>query len=180
MSRVAISISYRNHVLKGLHLQIIPLTPKLSILPSAKPATKQKLATVAATSTSSALPLSLGLCSNDDADIKQRLDTYPFDNPNKPRMTMNNKSELMIGSYTTVTGPRWMLHIKNNGMNSVRASDKARSRLADHTSNLGNEQRYRPKKSPMLKTRKWTDAKSNGWVFGFVGLMEIVIGGNTA
>ena len=101
-----ISTSYRNHVLKGLHLQIIPLTAKLNILPSANPATKQKLATVAATSTSSALPLSLGLCSNDDADIKQRLDTYPFDNPNRPRMTMNNKSELMIGWYTMVADPR--------------------------------------------------------------------------
>ena len=169
-----------SHVLKGLHSQIIPLTTKLDILPSTNPPTKQKVATVAATSTSSALPSSLELCSNDDADIKQRLDTYPFDNPNKPRMTMNNKSELMIGSYTTVAGPRWMLHIKNNGMNSVRASDKTRSRLADHTSSLGNEQIYRPKKSPTLKTRKWIAVKSNGWVSGFVGLMEIVIGGNTA
>ena len=93
---------------------------------------------------------------------------------------MNNKSELMIGSYTTVEDPRWMLHIKNNGMNSVRATDKTRSRLADHTSSLGNEQIYRPRRSPMLKTRKWIAVKSNGWVFGFVGLMEIVIGGNTA
>jgi hypothetical protein len=93
---------------------------------------------------------------------------------------MNNKSELMIGSYTTVADPRWMLHIKKIGMNSVRASDKVRSRLADHTSSFGNEQRYRPKKSPTLKTRKWTAAKSNGWVFGFVGLIKIVIGGNTA
>ena len=93
---------------------------------------------------------------------------------------MNNKSELMMGSYITVEGPRWMLHIKKNGRNSVRASDKARSRLADHTSSFGNEQIYRPKKSPTLKTRKWIAAKSNGWVFGFVGLMEIVIGGNTA
>ena len=173
-------MTYRNHVLKGLHSQITPLTTKLNILPSANPPTKQKDATVAATSTSSALPLSLGLCSNDDADIKQRLDTYPFDNPNKPRMTMNNKSELMIGSCTAAAGPRWTLHIKNNGMNSVRASDKARSRLADHTSNFGNEQIYRPKKSPMLKTRKWTAAKTNGWVSGFVGLIDIVIGGNTA
>lgn len=173
-------MTYRNHVLKGLHSQITPLTTKLNILPSANPPTKQKDATVAATSTSSALPLSLGLCSNDDADIKQRLDTYPFDNPNKPRMTMNNKSELMIGSCTAAAGPRWMLHNKNNGMNSVRASDKARSRLADHTSNFGNEQIYRPKKSPMLKTRKWTAAKTNGWVSGFVGLIDIVIGGNTA
>jgi hypothetical protein len=93
---------------------------------------------------------------------------------------MNNKSELMIGSYTTAEGPRWTLHIKNNGTNSVRASDKARSRLADHTNSFGNEQTYRPSKSPILKTRKWTAVKSNGWVFGFVGLMEIVIGGNTA
>ena len=181
LSRVGdYNTSYRNHVLKGLHLQIILLTPKLNRLPSANPATKQKLATVAAMSTSSALPSSLGLCSNDDADIKQRLDTYPFDNPNKPRMTMNNKSELMIGSYTMVAGPRWMLHIKKIGMNSVRASDKARSRLPDHTSSFGNEQTYRPKKSPTLKTRKWIAAKSSGWVFGFVGLMDIVIGGNTA
>ena len=173
-------MTYRNHVLKGLHSQITPLTTKLNILPSANPPTKQKDATVAATSTSSALPLSPGLCSNDGADIKQRVDTYPFDNPNKPRMTMNSKSELIIGSYTVVADPRWMLHIKNNGMNSVRASDKARSRLADHISSFGNEQIYRPRKSPTLKTRKWIAEKSNGWVSGFVGLMDIVIGGNTA
>jgi hypothetical protein len=98
--------SYRYHVLKGLHSQIIPLTAKLNILPSANPPTKQKDAIVAATSTSSALPLNPGLCSNDDADIKQRLDTYPFDNPNKPRIIMNKKSELMIGSYTAVADPR--------------------------------------------------------------------------
>ena len=141
-------------MLKGLHPQIIPFMPKLNILPNANPPTKQKLATVAAMSTSSALPFSLGLCSNDDADIKQRLDIYPFDAPKKKRITMNNKSELMIGSYRTVEAPGWTLHIKNNGTNSVRPSDKARSRLADHTSSFGNEQTYRPRKSPMLKTRK--------------------------
>ena len=91
---------------------------------------------------------------------------------------MNNKSELMIGS--AAVGPRWMLHIKNKGMNSIRATDKARSRSADHTSSFENEQIYLPKKSPMLKIKKWTAEKSSGWVFGFVGLMEIVIGGNTA
>ena len=175
-----ISTSLVCYWLKGLHPQIIPLTPKLNILPSANPPTKEKVTTVAATSTSSALPLSLGLCSNDDADIKQRLDTYPLENPNKQTIIMNNRSELMIGSYTTVVGPPWMLHIKNNGMNNVRESDKARSRLADHTSNFGNEQTYRPRKSPTLKTRKWTVVKSNGWMFGFVGLTEVVIGGKTA
>lgn len=95
-------------------------------------------------------------------------------------MTMNNKSELMIGWYTAVVDPRRMLHIRNNGTNSVRASDKARSRFADHTSSFGNEQMYRPRKSPTLKTRKWIAVKSKGWIFGFVGLMKVVIGGNAA
>ena len=128
------------YLVKGLHPQIIAATAKLNILPTANPPTEQKLATVAATSTSSALPLSLGLCSNDGAAIRQSVDTYPFDHPNKQRIIMNNQSESMIGWYTAVVDPRWTLHIKNNGTHNVRASDKRRSRLADHTTNFGNEQ----------------------------------------
>lgn len=61
--------------MKGLQPQKAAFTAKLAILPSDKPPMRQKLATVAATSTSSGLPFSLGLCSKEGADIMHKLET---------------------------------------------------------------------------------------------------------
>lgn len=47
-------------------------------------------------------------------------------------------------------------------MNNVRDRDSANRCFADHTNNLGNEQMYRPKKSPRPNTRKWIEVKSRG------------------
>lgn len=63
-----------NYAVKGLHWQIALLTAKLAALPNTKPPTRQKLATVAATSTSSTRPLSFGLCSIEGALIMHKLD----------------------------------------------------------------------------------------------------------
>ena len=52
--------------------------------------------------------------------------------------------------------------------------------FADQISRAGNEQTQRPKKSPTLKTRKCIALKSKGCVSGFVGWMDVVIGGKTA
>jgi hypothetical protein len=73
-----------------------------------------------------------------------------------------------------------MLHIKKRGTKSVRRNDKVRRRLSDQMSKRGNEQRYRPAKSPMLNTRKWAALNRSGCVSGFVGLIDAVMGGNTA
>lgn len=54
-------------------------------------------------------------------------------------------------------------------MNKVRATDRVKRRLESHMRNIGNEQTYRPKKSPTLKTRKCKAVKSKGCVAGFVG-----------
>ena len=110
----------------------------------------------------------------------QRLEMYPFDNPKVKRISMNNRSELMIGSRCTTVVPLCMLHMRKTGMKSVRARDNVRSRLADQIRNIGNEQTYLPRKSPMLKTRKCTALKSRGCTAGFVGCIEVVMGGNTA
>lgn len=64
-------------------------------------------------------------------------------------------------------------------MKRVRARESVRRRLADQTTSRGKEQMYRPRKSPMLKMKKCIALKSKGWVAGFVGRIEIVIGGNT-
>lgn len=53
---------------------MILLTAKLAMPPVANPAARQKLATVAATSTSSARPFSLGLCSSEGAAIMHELE----------------------------------------------------------------------------------------------------------
>lgn len=145
------------------------LTAKLAILPSDNPPTRQKLATVAATSTSSGLPFSLGLCSRDGADIMHMLVRYPFERPNKKRISMNRKSELMIASVSTVVGSRWILHMRKRGMNSVRVSERVRRRFADHMSKDWNEHIYRPKKSPMLNTRKCIALNNNECIVGLTG-----------
>lgn len=140
--------------MKGLQSQTAAFTAKLPILPITSPPTKQKLATVAATSTSSILPFSLGLCSIDGADIMHKLEMYPFDHPKIKRINMYKKSEFITGDNATVDAGRCTLHKRKRGINSVRAMDSVRRRFADQMSNEGNEQAYRPKRSPMLKTRK--------------------------
>ena len=65
-------------------------------------------------------------------------------------------------------------------MKTVRARDSVRRRLADQTTSLGNEHMYRPRKSPTLKMKKCIALNSKGCVAGFVGAIEMVMGGNTA
>lgn len=72
------------------------------------------------------------------------------------------------------------MHIRKSGINRVRASDNARRRLPDQIRKIGKEQTYRPRKSPMLNTRKWIEVNNRGCVSGFTGRMEVVIGGKTA
>lgn len=74
--------------LNGLQLHTAALTAKLARLPVVRPPTKQNDATVAATSTSSARPCSLGLCTTEGADIMHMLETYPLLRPNMSRMSM--------------------------------------------------------------------------------------------
>lgn len=64
-------------------------------------------------------------------------------------------------------------------MKRVRARERVKRRLADQTTSRGKEQMYRPRKSPMLKMKKCIALKSKGCVAGFVGRIEMVIGGNT-
>jgi len=129
--------SKRNHYCrKGLQSQTAARTAKLAILPIASPPTRQKVSTVAATSTSSLRPFSLGLCSKDGADIIHRLETWPFENPNTSKMNMYRISELMMGDGGSVE-ERWMLHMRNRGMKSVRAKESVSSRLADQMTKRG-------------------------------------------
>lgn len=71
-----------------------------------------------------------------------RLETYPLDHPKKKRMSINSRSELIIGMWCTAAGPRWMLHMRKMGIKSVLAKDNAKRRLADQMRNIGNEQTY--------------------------------------
>jgi hypothetical protein len=76
---------------------------------------------------------------------------------------MNTKSELINGEEgIPASEGRCRLHRRNNGTNRVRATEKVRSRLADHVINLGNEQTYLPIKSPTLNTRKCTALNKRG------------------
>jgi len=77
-------------------------------------------------------------------------------------MSINTASELMTGEDEETAGDRWILHIRNNGMNSMRESDMARRLFADHIRRWGNAQTYRPKKSPMLNMRKCIALKKSG------------------
>lgn len=158
-------------------MQIALLTAKLAILPKTSPATRQKLATVAATSTSATRPLSFGLCSTEGAAIIQRLETHPFDHPKVKRMQKNAISELMKGGVGSAEEGRCTLHRRNRGIKRTRAKEMARIRDPDQTIMNGNEQAYLPRKSPRLKTRKWIALKSSGWVAGLVGCTDSVIGG---
>lgn len=85
------------HSTKGLHPQIAARTAKLAMLPIANPPIRQNWDTVAATETSSLLPLSFGLCSKEAAAIMTELETYPPEAPRAARMNMKRKSELMMG-----------------------------------------------------------------------------------
>lgn len=62
----------------------------------------------------------------------QRLDTYPLLNPKVRRISMKSTSELMMGIEEELED-RWMLHIRNIGMKSVRARERDTSRLEDQT-----------------------------------------------
>lgn len=168
------------HETKGLQLQTAALTAKLAILPIARPPTRQKVATVAAISTSSRRPCNLGLCSREGADIMQRLDKYPLVAPNARRMVMNKTSELMIGVVGELVGDDWTLHIKNKGIKAVLARESIKRRFESQMRSRGNEQIYRPEKSPILNMRKWIALKSRGCVAGLVVCTEAVIGGKTA
>ena len=68
------------------------------------------------------------------------LETYPFDHPKMNNRSMNMKSEDMTGADDVPEPPRWTLHIKKMGMNSVLAIEIAKSCLPDHIVNSGNEQ----------------------------------------
>lgn len=88
--------------MNGLHRHKTPVTAKLIRLPTDSPPTRQKLATVAATSTSSLRPFSLGLCSTDAEAIMPSVETYPFDQPKARRINMNIQSEEITGWRTSV------------------------------------------------------------------------------
>lgn len=89
-------------------------------------------------------------------------DTYPFVRPNTESSKKNTKSELIAGGWVDgvalsmtsaarirspagVSGEgvagRWRLHIKNKGINNVRARENTRSRLDPQTMREGNAQR---------------------------------------
>jgi hypothetical protein len=117
---------------------------------------------VAAVSTSS-LSLNPGLCSKDGAAIKHKLDTYPFDVPKANSIRKKRASELMMGSVEE--GPddaKRTLHARKRGTKSVCARERPRRRWDDQTMREGKKQRYRPKRSPRLKRRKWTTLKIRG------------------
>jgi hypothetical protein len=127
-----------DHIVNGLHPQNIARTPKLARLPTASPLIKQKDATVAATSTSSLLPFSLGLCSSDGAAIMHRLDTHPFVHPKASRIKKNRVSELIVGGVGEgAPGLRWILHMRKSGMKRVRENDMVRILLADQIKSGG-------------------------------------------
>ena len=161
----------------GLQLHMAALTPKLAALPMSSPPIRLKLVTVATISTSPFLPLSRGLCSRDDADMMHMLPKCPFDIPNMSRMNMYRKSERIIGRVMGDEFGPCTLHIKKRGTKRVRSDENSKRRLADQSCNRGNEQRYRPRRSPPLNTRKWMETNKRGWMSGFIGDMDVVIGG---
>ena len=142
------------------------------------PPTRQKLATVAATSTSSLRPFSLGLCSTDAEAIIPRVETYPFDQPNAKTRNINIQSDEITGWRTSVDRGDWTLQRRNAGMNRVRRSDKTTRRRPDQMIRGGQEQTSRPKKSPMLKKKKWRELKMSRLVAESIGSTDTVIGGN--
>lgn len=154
-----------------------PLTAKDMMLPPASPPTRQKLATVAAVSTSSRRPFRFGLRSALGAAIIPRVLSHPLLTANASMRNMNPASGIApaVGSAPEVC----TLHNKNSGMNTTRRAEKMRRRGPDQMIKAGKEQRSRPNKSPMLNTKKCADVKSSGCVFGFKGLTATVMGGKT-
>lgn len=150
--------TYAIHSLKGLHWQICALTAKLMALPSAKPPIKQKLAMVAATSTSSVRPPRRLLCCREGAAIIHKLDVYPLVRPNSNRMRKKSRSEFMKGASAGGRGDgadgRWTLQRRKSGMKIVRANESPRSFLGDQMRRRGTVQSMRPPRSPTLKRRK--------------------------
>ena len=98
-----------------------------------------------------------------------KLETNPFDHPKTNCIKKKVISELMKGVGGVSLEGRWMLHKRNRGMKRIRAIDIERRRLPDQMSMKGKEQTQRPKKSPILKTRKWMALNSKGWNVGLVG-----------
>ena len=90
---------------------------------------------------------------------------------------MKSISEFMIGVTGVVIVGRWTLQRRIKGMNNVRKRDIARIFLADQIIKRGNEQLYRPARSPMLKIKKWTAVNSEGWMPGFIGCTRTVVAG---
>lgn len=82
------------------------------------------------------------------------VETYPFDQPKARRINMNIQSEDMTGLRTSVDWGDCTLQRRNIGMNRVRRRDKSTKRRPDQMVSGGHEQTSRPRKSPMLKTKK--------------------------
>ena len=144
-----------DHSTNGLHLQTCARTAKLAAEPRASPPTRQKLATVAAISTSSLLPRKRGLCVAFGAAIMHMLETYPFDNPKNRSKRKKNVSDPTDGFVRLTIDVRlagtsgigwgddgcWMLQRRKSGMKSVRASESTSRRREDQVSSLGTAQR---------------------------------------
>ena len=80
-------------------------------------------------------------------------------------MRKNRKLELISGgSDVGMESGRWTLHIKKRGIKTVRDRDINKSFFAFHTRKNGRAQAYRPRKSPMLKSRKWIALNKRGWM----------------
>jgi hypothetical protein len=75
---------------------------------------------------------------------------------------MNIASELIKGTEAGVDSDRWMLHMRKRGMKSVREMERTRRRLADQIVMKGKAQRYLPRKSPRLNTRKCVALNRSG------------------
>jgi hypothetical protein len=83
---------------------------------------------------------------------------------------------MIEGSKEVVAG-RSILQRRIRGMNSVRRRDMARIFFPDQTSRQGKEELHRPKRSPMLKTKKWTAVNNKGWMPRFADRTRAVIAG---
>jgi hypothetical protein len=167
-----------DYPLSGLHRHMTPRTANEAMLPQANPPTRQKLATVAAVSTSSLRPFNRGFLSAFGAAIMHSVLTHPFVSPKARRMSMKPASG--IAPADGKAPGVWTLQRRKRGMKMIRAAEMAKSRGPDQIRRDGNEQSRRPPKSPMLNIRKWVEVKIRGCVAGFSGRTATVMGGNTA
>jgi hypothetical protein len=139
-----------NHDTNGLHPpQTAALTPKLAKLPTARPATRLKLATVAAVSMSFALPCSRSLSFREPATIMPQLPKYPLVVPSKKTSEKKMKSELKKGVDVGE-----ILQSRNRGTNATREMDRESNRGPEDINHDGLAGRVRPSKSPMFNRRK--------------------------